>query len=73
MPKLLSVNVSLPKEIEFKGKVVSTGIVKEPIKGRVNVRKLNMYGDDQADLIGRGREFKAVCEYSHDNFVEGNN
>ena len=69
MPKLLSVNVSLPKEIEFKGKVVSTGIFKEPIKGRVNVRKLNIDGDGQADLIGHGGEFRAVYVYSNDNYA----
>jgi len=69
MPKLLSVNVSLPKEIEFKGKIVSTGIFKEPVKGRVKVRKLNIDGDGQADLIGHGGEFRAVYVYSFDNYA----
>jgi len=69
MPKLLSVNISLPKKIEFKGKVVSTGIFKEPVKGRVKVRKLNIDGDGQADLIGHGGEFRAVYVYSHDNYA----
>ncbi len=68
MSKLLSVNVSLPKEIEFKGKIVSTGIFKEPIKERVKVGKLNVEGDGQADLIGHGGEFRAVYVYSHDNY-----
>ena len=69
MPNLLSVNVSLPKEIEFKGKIVSTGIFKEPVKGRVEVRKLNIDGDGQADLIGHGGEFRAVYVYSFDNYA----
>jgi len=69
MPKLLSVNVSLPKEIQFKGKIVSTGIFKEPVKGRVKVRKLNIDGDGQADLIGHGGEFRAVYVYSFDNYA----
>jgi len=68
MSKLLSVNVSLPKEIEFKGKIVSTGIFKEPINERVKVGKLNIDGDGQADLIGHGGEFRAVYVYSHDNY-----
>jgi len=33
--KLLSVNVSLPKEIEYKGKIVKTGIFKEPVEGTI--------------------------------------
>ncbi|MCZ6694684.1 MAG: MOSC domain-containing protein, partial [Bacteroidetes bacterium] len=69
MPKLLSVNVSLPKEIEFKGKTVSTGIFKEPVKGRVKVRTLNIDGDGQADLIGHGGVFRAVYVYSYDNYA----
>ena len=55
--KLLSVNVSLPKEIEFKGKTVRTGIFKEPVQGRLNVRTLNIDGDGQADLVGYGNAF----------------
>jgi len=69
MPKLLSVNASLPKEIEFKGKTVSTGIFKEPLPGRIKVRKLNIDGDGQADLIGHGGEFRAVYVYSFDNYA----
>ena len=50
--KLLSVNVSLPKEITRQGKIVRTGIFKEPVKGRVKVKTLNIEGDGQADLDG---------------------
>ena len=66
--KLLSVNVSLPKEITVKGKTVRTGIFKEPVQGRVRVNKLNLEGDGQADLIGHGGEFRAVYVYSFDNY-----
>ncbi len=58
--KLLSVNVSLPKEITSKGKTVRTGIFKEPVQGRVRANKLNLEGDGQADLIGHGGEIRAV-------------
>ncbi len=68
MSKLLSVNVSLPKEIEYKGKVVTTGIFKEPVQGTVKVRTLNIDGDGQADLIGHGGEMRAVYVYSHANY-----
>jgi MOSC domain-containing protein YiiM len=47
--KLISVNVSLPKEIPHNGKIVKTSIFKEPVSGRVMVRRLNVDGDDQAD------------------------
>ena len=67
--KLLSVNVSLPKEITSKGKTVRTGIFKEPVQGRVTVNKLNIEGDGQADLIGHGGEFRAVYVYSFDNYA----
>ena len=69
MIKLLSVNVSLPKEIISKGKTIRTGIFKEPVQGRVRVNKLNLEGDGQADLIGHGGEFRAVYVYSFDNYA----
>jgi len=66
--KLLSVNVSLPKEVPFKGKTVRTGIFKEPVDRRVQVKSLNIEGDGQADLMGHGGEFRAVYVYSFDNY-----
>jgi len=67
--KLLSVNVSLPKEVPFKGKTVRTGIFKEPVDRRVQVKALNIEGDGQADLMGHGGEFRAVYVYSFDNYA----
>ncbi len=69
MAKLLSVNVSLPKEIVAKGKTVRTGIFKEPVHDRVGVKTLNVDGDGQADLVGHGGEFRAVYIYSFDNYA----
>ncbi len=48
--KVISLNVSLPKTVEFRGNKVSTGIYNEPVEGRVKVRTLNLDGDQQADL-----------------------
>ncbi len=45
MPQFLSVNVSLPKEIDVKGETVRSGIFNEPVPGRVPVRQLNLKGD----------------------------
>ena len=47
--KLLSVNVSLPKEVPYNGKTITTGIFKEPLDGRVMVYTINVEGDGQAD------------------------
>ena len=69
MGKLLSVNVSLPKEIKAKGKTVRTGIFKEPVLGRVQVKTLNLEGDGQADLLAYGGEQRAVYVYSFDNYA----
>lgn len=66
--KLLSVNVSLRKEVAYLGKTVTTGIFKEPVKGRVRLRISNLEGDAQADLENHGGIYKAVYVYSIENY-----
>ena len=61
--RLVSVNVSLPKLAEFRGRAVSTSIFKEPVGGRVLVRRLSLEGDWQADLRSHGGLNKAVYAY----------
>jgi len=68
MIKLLSINVSLPKEVVYKGKTIRTSIYKEPVEGRIKVNRLNLEGDGQADLIGHGGEMRAVYVYSFNNY-----
>ncbi len=68
MMKLLSVNVSLPKEVPYKAKTITTGIFKEPVEGRVMLRELNLEGDGQADLRAHGGIHKAVYVYSIENY-----
>jgi MOSC domain-containing protein YiiM len=63
MAKLLSVNVGLPREIAWQGKVVRTAIWKRPVSGRVFARRLNLDGDGQADTQGHGGEHRAVMVY----------
>src|SRR5205809_276138 len=36
--RVVSVNVSLPKRVPYKGRTVSTAIFKEPVAGRIRVR-----------------------------------
>ena len=66
--KLISVNVGLPREVIWKGKTVTTGIFKEPVKGRVMLRALNLDGDRQADLSVHGGPDKAVYAYPAEHY-----
>jgi ferredoxin-NADP reductase/MOSC domain-containing protein YiiM len=68
MARLLSLNVGLPRDVEWKGKTVRTAIWKFPIDGRRMVRKLNIHGDAQADLAGHGGEQRAVFVYQMDSY-----
>jgi len=43
--KLLSINVGLPQEIDWRGETVRTSIFKAPVGGRVHVTRLNVEGD----------------------------
>jgi len=66
--RLLSVNVGLPRELEWRGKTVRTAIHKEPVQGRRVVRRLNIDGDGQGDLAGHGGEQRAVLVYQIDSY-----
>jgi MOSC domain-containing protein YiiM len=68
MPKILSVNVSYPKEVDFEGQKVITGIFKEPIEGRVKLKTLNLDGDKQADLTVHSGPDKAVYAYPIEHY-----
>jgi ferredoxin-NADP reductase/MOSC domain-containing protein YiiM/ferredoxin len=68
MARLLSVNVGLPRDIEWKGRIVHTGIWKNPVLGRCRVRRLNLDGDGQGDLGGHGGEHRAVFVYQIESY-----
>lgn len=70
--KILSVNVSLPREVLFNDQIVITGIFKEPVQGRINLHKLNLDGDKQADLTVHGGLDKAVYSYPAEHYHYGN-
>jgi MOSC domain-containing protein YiiM len=61
--KLVSVNVGLPREVTWRGVNVSTGIFKQPVTGRIALRRLDLDGDRQADLSVHGGADKAVYCY----------
>ncbi len=66
--RLLSVNVSLPREVPYNGTTMTTGIYKEPVDGRLMLRKTNLDGDGQADLKNHGGEDKAVYAFAFDHY-----
>jgi len=66
--KLLVLSVGLPREVTWHKRVVTTGIFKQPVSGRVALRKLNFEGDRQADLTVHGGEFKAVYCYPVEHY-----
>lgn len=66
--KIISLNVGLPREVSGKGKTVATGIFKQPVTGRLMMRRLNLDGDRQADLKVHGGAEKAVCLYPAEHY-----
>jgi len=68
MPNLLSVNVGLPRDIEWKGLTVHTAIWKNPVPGRLRVGRLNLVGDGQGDLAGHGGEHRSVFVYQIESY-----
>jgi len=66
--KLISVNVGLPRVVMSNADPVSTGIFKEPARGRVMLRTLNLDGDRQADLSVHGGPSKAVYAYPSEHY-----
>ncbi len=61
--QVISVNVGQPREVVWKGRKVMTGIFKEPVAGRIAVRRLNLEGDRQADLTVHCGPDKAIYAY----------
>src|SRR6266487_4255067 len=66
--KILSVNVGLPREVTWQGKIVTTGIFKKPVNAPVMMRALNLESDQQADLTVHGGANKAVYAYPSEHY-----
>lgn len=67
--KLVAVSVGRPREVESRGRMVRTSIVKTPIAGRVHVRFENIDGDEQSDLTVHGGPNKAVYAYPSEHYA----
>ncbi len=68
-PSIVSVNVGLVREIEMRGRIITTAIWKSPVSGRVPLRGVNFAGDDQADRTVHGGRDKAVYAYSEEDYA----
>jgi ferredoxin-NADP reductase/MOSC domain-containing protein YiiM/ferredoxin len=68
MATLVSVNVGMPRDVEWQGRTVHTGIWKQAVDGPCRVRRLNLDGDGQGDLAGHGGEQRAVYVYQLDSY-----
>ncbi len=71
MASLVSVNVGMPKAVDWHGKTVHTGIWKHSVHGPRMVRRLNIDGDGQGDTAGHGGEQRAVPVYQLDSYAYG--
>jgi MOSC domain-containing protein YiiM len=67
--KLVSVNVGLPREVKWDGRLIRTSIFKAPVAGRVQVRTINLDGDQQSDLTVHGGVDKAVYVYPSEHYA----
>jgi len=65
---LISVNVGLPRTVQWRDQPVTTGIFKSPVEGPVALRRHNLDGDEQADLSVHGGPTKAVYVYSTQHY-----
>ena len=66
--KVQSVNVGKPRQVEWHGRIVETGIWKKPVEGSVRIEGVNLEGDGQADLRVHGGPDKAVYAYSAEDY-----
>lgn len=66
--RVVSVNVSLPKTVEWRGRNVTTAIFKEAVEGRVRIRRTGLQGDRQADPSVHGGPAKAVYAYPSEHY-----
>ena len=67
--KVVSIQVGGPREVEWRGQVVRTSIFKDPVEGPVQVRRLNLAGDEQSDLTVHGGVDKAVYAYPCEHYA----
>jgi MOSC domain-containing protein YiiM len=66
--KIVSLNVGMPRKVPYMNREITTGIFKSPVPGPLVLRRLNLYGDHQADLENHGGRNKAVYAYPSEHY-----
>jgi len=66
--KIVSVNVGTPRPVEWRGRKIMSGFFKQPVTGRVRLRRHNLDGDRQADVAVHGGPHKAVYVYPSEHY-----
>jgi MOSC domain-containing protein YiiM len=67
--RVVSLNVGLPREVEWHGQTVRTSVFKTPADRRLHVTTLNFEGDEQSDLSVHGGVDKAVYAYPSEHYA----
>lgn len=66
--KVVSLNVGLPANLTWQGRTILTGFRKEPVRGPVEFRGVNLIGDAQADRAVHGGARKSVYVYPSEHY-----
>ncbi len=67
-PKLISIQVGIPRTVQIDGQEVATSIFKKPMEKRIPLHWLNLEGDKQADLSVHGGRDKTVYAYPSEHY-----
>lgn len=67
--QVLSINISEPQTINWRGRQVQTGIFKSPVKNPIYLGKHSVKGDTVSDRKVHGGEFKACYLFSADRYA----
>lgn len=68
MPTLLSLQSAPARRVQINGRAILTAIHKQPVAGAVQVARLGLDGDEQADLSVHGGLDKAVYAYPSEHY-----
>ena len=66
--RLEGIYVGKPRQATYNNQSILTGIYKDPVEGPVSVSRLNIEGDQQADLTVHGGVDKAVYIYPREHY-----
>ncbi len=67
--RVISVNVSDVRTVEYRGTSIPTGIFKKPVAERLAVAGINVRGDAQADRSVHGGPTRAVYAYAEEDYA----